>query len=112
MATPVYSRLLGSVVNATVGGFHSLGGPSAGYVWVVRDIRCWNNGVWPQALGSILVTDGQGIPIFARAFPLLEASHQYGGLFHQCIEPGDVIQYKVDAAQWAIRVSGFQLTLP
>lgn len=113
MASPVYSRVLASVVVlGTTSTWISIGSPPSGFRWVVRHAAVYNNHDAPFGARGILLGDEAFVPFWGVTGPNVAGSVLYEGTLHQTIMEGGQLTAFSNEPGWSIRVSGFELTLP
>lgn len=112
MAFSVYSKAFFDETGLTVGA-HSIGPVPAGFVWVVRDIDSYNDGVTSAAVaGWSLSSVSGGAPFAGVPSGWAQCGQFYQWSGRQVIDEGDELALEAFGSGWSVRISGYQLTLP
>lgn len=111
----VYSHQL-YVANNLTAGSHNTGGVPTGFVWVVREMRFYNE----APTGTSFMGAGGGIKVLYNATTMVYRTPplqtMYGRMYidhgHLVLPAGDFLNIITDIAGWDAYISGYQLTLP
>jgi hypothetical protein len=110
VAFPVYSRFLAGANAVPAGVALPLGGPTEGFVWVIRHVACYNALARYVGLHGVQIVDAGANIIFAVGNADAVGNRWYGRTMHQTIEFGDGMTATSSDSGWILRISGFQLT--
>jgi hypothetical protein len=107
----VYSFLLAQLVSAPFGDT-TLGAPAAGTKWIVKDMTVFGVGgaATPKPGFSVHDTVGGVLMAVQQPFSMQGIEYRWSGT--QVIETTSSLVFRGDSAGWAVRVSGYILTLP
>jgi hypothetical protein len=108
---PVYTISLFSLHDLGVETVE-LGGPPAGFKWVIIDIAAWQNSEWYLGLNGLQVTDGLAIPFFSIQPPEARGGTIYHWEGRQVIEPSQSLAVVSLDLHWSVRATAYKLSTP
>lgn len=92
---------------------YDLGTPPDGYKWIIKDIVATHAAVGAgQPLIGFRLVDSDLVDIFSVNQPFAVAGHTFHYHGTQTIEVGEHIFLIPADTGWAVRVSGYRLSLP